>query len=974
MTTKKNSNLSLIIAGLLFILNHALLTGIVTPSTGSFQYLIYILLKSLSILGMNLIPLYIGFNANYFKNKNYFKKISSFLLIYLITSIITVLTGFLFFKASTLKYFWSFLFPISQNLYPYAASLIIILLALTPLLKWLDSLTKNNLKLLLYISSFFMVIAPTLYGKNIWGSGIGGLLSFNLYLVILGYSITRLQLLTHKMKFVKFLVAGLLYLGMTCLMFFVSPAIHKSYISAERFAVINSVFAVIVAIYLLDLLAKKLPISNHFISVFLIITTVITSQPIGVLNLNPLLKKISQSNWLVDTLVNFSIYLLIILILSILLSWLSTTNWFNKTNQHLLITSPQDIPNKLNSIRIGLGKNKRVLYVMLSFYILTLVQMESVARASHGSIFELFIHYHPAVFLSMLVLTGFFLLIFFLTSRFWYAYGIIFVIELLLTISTFLKVELRAEPVLPTDMSALKSASDILDMINPAVVVIGLLIVVLLAISTFMLQLKYQKQYQLNLKLKQRVIYIALLLVSLSGLLFVNHAESIPSRVFELFNIQKKFFNQENGARINGPLLQFINNMDVSVMNEPAGYSKKHINEIMKKYDHEADLINKSRDEWAKNQTVIFALSESFSDPKRVPNLQVAGNPIPNIINAKAQNSSGLMMSSGYGGSTANMEWQSLTGLDLSSLSPTLPTPYSQLVTHIDKNPNITNLFDEKIAIHPYNASLYNRKEVFNDFGFQKFYYQGSENKLKYTNHIPASPYVSDESAYKEVERLISTNNNKSQFIQLSTMQNHLPFDKNDTKESMKVSGTAMGKNQSSVENYVQRIRYTDKAVKSFLDNLDKIDRPITLVWYGDHLPGIYAGDSMSKYAVELHQTDYFVFNNKAARNNVKFNKLVSPYSFSALALQQANIKVSPYYALVTQVTNSLPASMNDPHTTVKNTYNGAQVFINAAGQTIQPNQLSKKQKITLDDYKLIQYDIVAGKQYSAKWAMQKAK
>lgn len=38
-------------------------------------------------------------------------------------------------------------------------------------------------------------------------------------------------------------------------------------------------------------------------------------------------------------------------------------------------------------------------------------------------------------------------------------------------------------------------------------------------------------------------------------------------------------------------------------------------------------------------------------------------NPIPNIQEIKNQTTSGLMKSDGYGGGTANMEFQTLTGL-----------------------------------------------------------------------------------------------------------------------------------------------------------------------------------------------------------------------------------------------------------------------------------------------------------------------
>ncbi|MGR3742446.1 LTA synthase family protein [Companilactobacillus sp. DQM5] len=971
MKRKKIPSLPLIIAGILLILNQLLNIPSITKTDHS-DYIIYTIIKGISILGMNLIPLYLGFNYIYFKKTIH--KVSKYIIIYFSVALLTNIVNFFLCENNTLKYFWTTLFPISQNSYPYGLSIILIFISMPIIINFLQKISNHQLKQILLISTYLFVIAPTLFGKDIWSIQAGGMILFNTYLVLLGYSINRLKFINTNLILTKSFISISVYSLSTFLMFLISKNTHNDLSTINRFNVSNSFFAVYASIYLFILLNKKLKLSSDFTSNFLIISTLITMLPSNINQINNIFSENSNDNiWLLC----FRIFLTLIiisLILTTIFTWLEHTALFTSINQKLQFNSIDDFFINVSKFKQILLKNKRLLIVMASFYVITLIQMGLVAlAANHGTIFELFLNYQAAIFLSTFILTAFFLLMYLLTNRFWYVYGFIFIIELLLTISTFLKIQLRHEPVLPTDMSALKSANDILNMIDPIIIILGIIIMVIFVIFTFTLQLKYQKKYQIKLNFKKRIISIVLLTTSLFGLLFINHAQSVPSKVFDLFNIQKKFFNQENGARINGPFLQFINNLDVSVMKKPSGYSKKNIHKIMNKYDVRAASINKTRKEWQKNQTFIFVLSESFSDPSRVPNLKLDNTPISNILNAKKLNSSGLMLSSGYGGGTANMEWQSLTGLDLSALSPTLPTPYSQLVDNINYSPNITNLFDEKIAIHPYNASLYNRKDVFKDFGFQHFYHQGSTDKLKYTDKIPASPYISDESAYKETERLISSNNSKSQFIQLSTMQNHLPFDKKSYSKTINISGSAIGNNKDAIDNYIQRIQYTDTATKSFLDYLDSLDRPITLVWYGDHLPGIYSGDSMSKYAVSLHQTDYFIFNNKSAKNNIRFNKLISPYSFSSLALKQANIKVTPYYAMLTDITESLPASMNDPYTTVKNTYNGAQVFINDKNKIIKYSQLSKNQKQLLKDYKLIQYDIVSGKQYSAKWAMQKS-
>lgn len=52
----------------------------------------------------------------------------------------------------------------------------------------------------------------------------------------------------------------------------------------------------------------------------------------------------------------------------------------------------------------------------------------------------------------------------------------------------------------------------------------------------------------------------------------------------------------------------------------------------------------------------------------------------------------------------------------------------------------------------------------------------------------------------------------------------------------------------------------------------------------------------------------------------------------------------------------------------------GVMFFINQKSQIIKYNTLTKAQKKLYHDYQLIQYDLVAGEQYSAKWAQQKIK
>lgn len=436
------------------------------------------------------------------------------------------------------------------------------------------------------------------------------------------------------------------------------------------------------------------------------------------------------------------------------------------------------------------------------------------------------------------------------------------------------------------------------------------------------------------------------------------------------FGDDPDFFNQLYGAQSNGAIVQFLNNIDVKVMDQPKGYSRSTMIQIKRRYSNHAKKINQYRSNRLDQQTIIFNLSESFSNPARVPGIRLKKNPVYKIDQIKEKNTGGLMISSGYGGGTANMEYMTLTGFGLSVFSATLTTPYTQLVGSLRYNPSIIGSFKYSVAVHPYLKAFYSRDTVYKKFGINRFYALGSQYKIRHRHKIGKNPYLSDQTAYENVLDQINRRN-QGQFIQLTTMQNHMPFDQNFyEKEHDFVDKTSKGTRTNSLQDYSAGIHYTDTAVDKFLKKIDKIERPITIVFYGDHLPGNIYGNSMDRDGLKLHETDYFIYSNKYAREHGATQKLTShtqivdPNDFIALVAEQTNSKVNWYQAMLTDVVHQLPAfALNTgQHTKVDD--NGRTQFVNEQGKFVSQKHWTKKQKQLWHDYKLVQYDVTAGKQY----------
>ncbi|MFC6177573.1 LTA synthase family protein [Companilactobacillus huachuanensis] len=570
--------------------------------------------------------------------------------------------------------------------------------------------------------------------------------------------------------------------------------------------------------------------------------------------------------------------------------------------------------------------------------------------------------------LTVLILFVIYLGLYGIFNRFFYASAFYFIFFLIYAVADRLKVNYRSEPILPSDLLLLKNTKSLMSMVTTKLIVAVIAILIVAVVASITLEHFYGKN-TLRFRPVTRLIFIALTAFSIGIFYTASDTNSTTYKLLAASGYTNSDSNINRSANSNGPMLTFLGNMYVDIMDKPSGYSKKAMDDIVKEYQREATDINKSRDNSdLSKQTLIFVLSESYSDPTRVPNIKMNQDPMPNIRNIKNNTTSGLMMSSGYGGGTANMEYMTLTGLAMNQFSDTLQSPYTQVVNKQEDPINIANSFKTSAAIHPYHGNFYNRNSVYRSFGIQSFRNIDTTGSLalKYTNTLPGMEYISDESAYNDALWQINQTSG-GQFINLVTMQNHMPYMNEYSKNQFENTGSGvLNKTRDQVNNYAKGMSITDTETKDFLSKLDAIEKPITIVWYGDHLPGIYDNDDMYKYNIPEHETDYFIYSNKYARDHnygttklTDSTQVTDPNGFIPLALKQMNQKVTPYYALLTKVQEEIPAMSKN----IAESSNS--LYVNKDSKEVTTKDMTAKQKKLIHDYELVQYDLTAGKNYS---------
>lgn len=575
-----------------------------------------------------------------------------------------------------------------------------------------------------------------------------------------------------------------------------------------------------------------------------------------------------------------------------------------------------------------------------------------------------------AIILTAIFLDAMFSIFYFITTRYWTSTVLVSVIAIGWAIANKIKLNLRGEPIYPSELSEATNMKTLIPMMGQATfmaIVIALIVVVLVDIF---LEIRFTVKKKGSWR--HRGIWALLSLLLFMTPLRFNHDNGMIYHINRGFDNKQSFRNPERDIQINGPILNFLNYIDLQIMNKPAGYSQAAMQHLARKYQKVAAQINQHRKNNLSRQTVIFNLSESFVDPYTFPTIKFdkdVPNPVKFIQSMKNRSTYGNMLSAGYGGGTANMEWETLTGLNMGMFKSTL-TPYVQVVPKYKYYPTIGMNFNYKSAVHPFIGTYYSRVEDYKRFKFNKFVYLGSRYKIIDQKKLGSSSYDSDFTAYANGLRQINEQKG-GQFINLITIQNHMPYNNwyphNEYMNKFTGELFQNGAVNQQMATYIKGVQYTDEAVKGFIKQIDKIKKPITLVFYGDHYPSILSQSYTAKYPVQMHSTRYFIYANKYAREHGAKAKItrranyVNTSDFIAMMLQQTNSKVTPYQALLTEVHQKLPA--------ITINYQGDKGFelINQAGHQVDPKTLSSEQKALLNDYEMAQYDMTTGQAYGLK-------
>jgi phosphoglycerol transferase MdoB-like AlkP superfamily enzyme len=470
---------------------------------------------------------------------------------------------------------------------------------------------------------------------------------------------------------------------------------------------------------------------------------------------------------------------------------------------------------------------------------------------------------------------------------------------------------------------------------------------IILVITALILIKKRIKFVVFRLSILKRLALIAISVVLIVSF-FVFRSTPLK-RLFNELQITNINWNQETNYKTNGFVLSFVLNTESTLVFPPQGYGKENILNTVE--DLESKLpVEKPEKTLKQHPNIIFIMSEAFWDPVRLESVPFSEDPMPTV----RQNQVGWLLSPQFGGGTANIEFEALTGLNVSFL-PTGSIAYQQFVGR--PIPSLVSVLKEEgyepTAVHPYYNWFWNRENVYKHMGFNEFISLDNFKDAAYRG-----PYISDKEVNSKIINKTEATD-KPDFIYAVTMQNHGPYEKGRYPDvKVKIDDSDLSdESKYSLETYTQGVVEADEAYAELLDHYSKSEEPTIIVFYGDHLPflgadyltykeaGFVEGQwSLEEYQA-MRQTPLAIWTN-FSEEKVELPS-ISPSFLGPHILDLAQIEKPLYYRFLEEFNEQMPGYTSS----VKNDADGK--LYKLTPEAVKPLE---------DTYLRLQYDLLFGK------------
>lgn len=330
---------------------------------------------------------------------------------------------------------------------------------------------------------------------------------------------------------------------------------------------------------------------------------------------------------------------------------------------------------------------------------------------------------------------------------------------------------------------------------------------------------------------KLRLPMAATLVVMLGAFGLMFHSDEIVEQKLRLYN---KLFTPTTISYKNGTALAFVMELRYLSVDKPAGYNAdtaaQELAALEEEFMSEPAMAGAGSDE-GEFPNIIVIMDEAFSDPAILGDFTVNQDYMPfvhSLLDGAENTVSGWLNVSVLGGNTANTEFEYLTGNTMAFL-PQGSIPYQQYIK--GETPSLAShlagLGYQTVAMHPYNASGWDRDTVYPAMGFSEMYFLPDfDNAAKVRN------YVSDQSDFEKIVEIYENKGDNPLFLFNVTMQNHSSYTESfdNFDPQIEVEGGSQ-----TLNNYLSLLSLSDAALGELISYFEEQEEDTIIVFFGDH-------------------------------------------------------------------------------------------------------------------------------------------
>ncbi len=567
----------------------------------------------------------------------------------------------------------------------------------------------------------------------------------------------------------------------------------------------------------------------------------------------------------------------------------------------------------------------------------------------------------------MLIFLPMFLL-YSLTRSHWLSFGLMAAVLEIIHLVSGIKASARGTPLLPWDFQIAGAALSVAggyDLSLSAMSIVTLLCSAVIVVSLFVCRSCFRK-IRWPASILSGGICGAVLVLFLQTTVFCglwNNPSS--SRVYQVSD-----YYADNGFVV--AFTEFISYL--KPQGPPEGYSAQTMQQLAEQIQEEAPEQQPESAAPAELPNIIAIMSESFWDITMLENVTFDTDPLP-VYRALTQECMyGNLLSHVFGGNTVVSEFEFLTGFH-GSFFPSDYMVYGSCLG--DEFASAASVLRDQgyhtVAIHPYEATNYNRNTAYQVLGFEQMLFE---------DDFPADSerirnYISDKAMYQQIAQQyeqLQAQSDAPLFLFGITMQNHGGYWPETIYEPSRVSFSASGYQDSTLacmDDYFAGLRTSDEALGMLIQYFETVEEDTIVIYFGDHM-----SDAGTKTEKMFAQQSWY----QSSTFDVDVRSHTVPY------LVWSNCGIEPGEQQIMDISMLLPSVLEQTRVRIpafwryllENRYlcrafNSA-VVVEADLSGRSRTELAEDTQAYLDTYQMLMYDYVWGKRYADDlWHLSKA-